>query len=128
MTVDELIAFEKKIAADFEAGLIASPVHLAGGNEEQLIQIFKNIGPDDWVCCAWRSHYHCLLKGVPKDELRNAIYAGRSIALCFPKYKVISSALVGGIAPIAMGIAWSLKRKELPGKVWCFLGDMTIRS
>jgi putative effector of murein hydrolase len=31
--------------------------------------------------------------------------AGRSIALCFPEYRMISSAIVGGICPIAMGIA-----------------------
>jgi TPP-dependent pyruvate/acetoin dehydrogenase alpha subunit len=129
VTADELITFEKGIAADFEAGLIAAPVHLAGGNEDQLISIFEQIDKEnDWICVAWRSHLHCLLKGVPADELRDAIHKGRSIALCFPDHKVISSAIVGGIAPIAVGLAFALKRQGKPGKVWCFLGDMTARS
>jgi len=128
VTADELIAFEKEIAADFEAGKIAAPVHLAGGNEQHLIRIFKQIKPDDWVCCQWRSHYHCLLKGVPPEQLRKAIHDGRSIALCFPEHRILSSAIVGGIAPIAMGIAYALKAQKSKVKVWCFIGDMTARS
>lgn len=128
MTPEDLIAFEKDIAAEFEAGNIKAPVHLAGGNEKQLIDIFKRVKPDDWVLCQWRSHYHCLLKGVPAAELKAAIINGRSIALCFPEYRVVSSAIVGGIAPIAVGLAWSIKRRGGSERVWCFVGDMTGES
>lgn len=124
-TPDRLIAFEDKIAARFEAGDIKAPVHLAGGNEKQLIEYFReNVRPDDWVLSTWRSHYHCLLKGVPEDELEAAIVAGRSIALCFPEHRILSSAIVGGIAPIAAGIAWAIKRSGGNERVHCFIGDM----
>ena len=102
MTIEEMLAFEADIAAEFEIGRIAAPVHLAGGNESQLIEIFKGIKDEDWIACSWRSHLHALLKGVPPAELKAAIMAGRSIALCFPEYRMISSAIVGGICPIAM--------------------------
>lgn len=128
LTADDLLSFEADISAEFEAGKIAAPVHLAGGNEASLIEIFKNIADEDWIACSWRSHYHALLKGVPPNELKAAIMAGRSIALCFPEYRMISSAIVGGICPIAMGIAWALKRQGKPGKVWVFCGDMTACS
>lgn len=128
MTPEDLLAFEEDIAREFEAAKIAAPVHLAGGNETQLIELFKDIKEEDYICCSWRSHYHALLKGVPPSELKAAIMAGRSIALCFPEYRMISSAIVGGICPIAMGIAWALKRQGQPGKVWCFIGDMTATS
>lgn len=128
MTRDDLIAFETLIAADFNAGKIKSPVHLAGGCEGQIIDIFKDIGAGDYVLCGWRSHYHCLLKGVPPDELRAAIYAGRSIALCFPQHRILSSAIVGGICPIAVGIAWAIKKRGGPETVYVFVGDMTAES
>ncbi len=128
MTPDDLIAFEKDIAAEFEAGKIKAPVHLAGGNESALIDIFKGIRPQDWVLCQWRSHYHCLLKGVPSAQVKEAILAGRSIALCFPQHRVLSSAIVGGVAPIATGLAWSIKRRGADEKVYCFVGDMTKRT
>lgn len=123
-----LQAFEEDIAAEFDAGRIPHPVHLADGNELQLIEIFKGISNEDWIACSWRSHYHALLKGVPASEVKAAIMAGRSIALCFPEHRMISSAIVGGICPIALGIAWSLKRDGRPGKVWTFVGDMTAST
>ena len=124
-TTEKLRAFTDEVAEVFNAGQIAAPVHLAGGNEEQLIEIFRDVRPEDWVCGSWRSHYHCLLKGVPPSDLMAAIVAGRSIALCFPDHRVICSAIVGGIMPIALGIAWGIKRRAGAGIVHCFVGDMT---
>lgn len=128
-TPESLIAFEEDIAACYNAGQIRAPIHLHNGNEEQLIQIFKDyVEPDDWVLCSWRSHYHCLLKGVPPTELKAEILAGRSIALCFPKYRLLSSAIVGGTAPIALGLALGIKRRGEKHKVVCFIGDMTAET
>lgn len=124
MTKEDLIAFEDDISATFNAGQIKAPVHLARGNEDQLIELFKSIEPHDWVVGTWRTHYHCLLKGVPPEQLKSAIVAGRSIALCFREYKIISSAMVGGNAPIALGIAWGIKRRGGSERVHCFMGDM----
>lgn len=128
MTPEDLISFEDEMAADFNAGKIKAPLHLAGGNETQLIEIFRDIRPDDWVLCSWRSHYHCLLKGVPPAELKAAIHAGRSIALCFPEYKILSSAIVGGICPIATGLGWAIKERGGNERVHVFVGDMTARA
>ncbi len=128
MTASDLINFETDIANLFNAGKIRAPVHLYSGNEEQMIEIFREVRPEDWVCCSWRSHYQCLLKGVPPEEVRAEILAGRSISLCFPKYRVVSSAIVGGILPIAVGVALGLKRRGEPGRVHCFMGDMTAET
>jgi TPP-dependent pyruvate/acetoin dehydrogenase alpha subunit len=128
VTPENLIAFEKDIAAEFEAGRIKAPVHFAGGNERDLIDIFKGIRPQDWVLCQWRSHYHCLLKGVPSADVKAAILAGRSIALTFPSHRILASAIVGGVCPIATGLAWSIKRREGDERVHCFVGDMTAEA
>ena len=128
MQKEELIKFENEIAEIFNSGKIRAPVHLYHGNEEQIIHIFKNIKKADWVFCSWRSHYQCLLKGVPKKEIKDEILAGRSISLCFPKYNIYSSAMVGGSLPIAVGTAMSLKRKNSKNKVYCFMGEMTSET
>ena len=128
MTPAELIAFEDDITSEFEAGNIKAPVHLAGGNELDLIKIFKNIQPQDWVLCTWRAHYHCLLKGVPPQQVKQAILNGRSIALCFPEYRIFSSALVGGICPWAVGLAYEIKRRNDDERVYCFIGDMASEA
>lgn len=127
-TPEALIAFEQDIAAEFNAGKIRAPIHLDGGNEQQLIEVFKDVRPQDWVCGSWRQHYKCLLKGVPPHQLKTAIMAGHSITLCFPEYRIISSAIVGGIVPIALGLALAIKRGGGLEQVYCFVGDMTART
>ena len=128
LTVEELKNFELMVAKEFNAGKILAPVHLYSGNEEEIIRVFQDIYHDDWVMCSWRSHYQCLLKGVPEEEVFAEILAGRSISLCFPEYRIFSSAIVGGVLPIATGVAMSIKRNEGSNKVHCFLGDMTAET
>lgn len=128
MTPDELIEFETLIAAEFNAGMIPYPVHLESGNENQLIEIFKDVQPNDWIFGSWRLHLKCLLKGVPREALKDAIRRGESMALRFPKERVYGSAIVGGTIPIALGVALAIKQYGGNSKVWCFLGDMTFQS
>lgn len=128
MTPEELIAFEEDIAAEFNAGKIKAPVHLYSGGERELIEIFKDIRPQDWILCSWRSHYQCLLKGVPREELKAKIMAGYSIALSFPEYRILSSAIIGGVLPIAVGLGMAIQRNNENAKVEVFLGDMTAET
>jgi pyruvate dehydrogenase E1 component alpha subunit len=128
MTAQDLINFETEIADAFNQAQVRAPVHLYSGNEEQMIEIFRNIGAEDWVLCSWRSHYQCLLKGVPRERLKREIFEGRSISLCFPEYRVLSSAIVTGVLPIAVGIALAIKRARGTNTVFCFMGEMTAET
>ena len=73
MNKEKLIKFEEEIAELFNSGKIKAPIHLYHGNEDKIIEIFNKIGKDDWVFCTWRSHYQCLLKGVPEKKIKNEI-------------------------------------------------------
>jgi TPP-dependent pyruvate/acetoin dehydrogenase alpha subunit len=125
---EQLIAFETDIAECFNNAMIKAPVHLYDGNEEQMIDIFKNVQPKDWIFCTWRSHYQCLLKGVPPEQLKQDILIGKSITLCYPEYNIYSSAIVTGNIPIATGVALDIKRKGENNHVWCFVGEMTSET
>lgn len=128
MEKKDLVSFEDEIAALFNSGNIRAPVHLYSGNEDQMIKIFRKIRAEDWVFCSWRSHYQCLLKGVPREIVRDEILAGRSISLCFPEHRIYSSAIVGGVLPIAVGAAMALQRGGVDSKVYCFMGEMTAET
>tara|TARA_B100000700_G_C15041166_1_gene855383 strand:+ start:1235 stop:1834 length:600 start_codon:yes stop_codon:yes gene_type:complete len=128
MNKNELIQFENDIAKLFNSAKIKAPIHLHSNNENFLIKFFKKINKNDWIFCSWRSHYHCLLKGVPKSKVKKEILDGKSISLCFPEYGVYSSAIVGGNIPIAVGMAISIKKKKIKNKVYCFIGDMTSET
>src|ERR1035437_9700219 len=128
MDSEELQQFEHEIAALFNEKKIKAVIHLYSGGEEHLLKVCEGIAPEDWVMCSWRSHYQCLLKGVPKDELKAEILAGRSIALCFPDYHIVSSGIVGGIIPIALGVALGIKRSGGSNQVQLFLGGERRRE
>lgn len=128
MTRYDLIAFEEGIASDFNAGLIRYPVHLESGNEDYLINVFKNVRQNDWIFVTWRGHSKALLKGLPPEELRSAIHRGESMALRFDRQRVYGSAIVGGMVPIALGTALAIKRSGADEHVWLFIGDMAAES
>ena len=120
--------FEKKMADHWEAGKVRGPIHLSGGNEDELIEIGKRIKDTDWVFSTWRSHYHALIKGVPSEWLEEEILAGRSITIVSQEHKFYASAIVGAIIPIATGVALANKREGKDDVVWCFIGDMAFET
>jgi pyruvate dehydrogenase E1 component alpha subunit len=123
-----LVQFERMIADHWENGRIKGPIHLSGGNEDELIEIGKRIKTTDWVFSTWRSHYHALIKGVCPVWLEEEILAGRSITIVSKEDKFYSSAIVGGIIPIAVGVAIANKKEGNDDIVWCFVGDMAFES
>jgi pyruvate dehydrogenase E1 component alpha subunit len=127
-TKENLIKYERMIADHWEAGKIKGPVHLSGGNEEQLIEIGKRIKDTDWVFSTWRSHYHALIKGVCPVWLEEEILAGRSITIVSEEQRFYASAIVGAIIPIATGVAMANKRDGKDDKVFCFIGDMAFET
>jgi TPP-dependent pyruvate/acetoin dehydrogenase alpha subunit len=128
VTKEELIAFEEDIAESFNTKQIRAPIHLYHGNEDKMIEIFQSVGKNDWVCCTWRNHYQCLLKGVPKEELKRRILNGKSMVMCIKEHKIVCSSIVGGIPCIAVGLAWAEKLNGTSNKVWCFVGDMSSKT
>lgn len=130
MTKEYLADFEKEIAEIYATGVIKAPVHLRSGREDQLIRIFQDngIGPEDYVFGHWDSHELALLKGVPREEVRQAILDGKSISLCFPAHKVFCTGIVGSLMGTATGAAWALKRQNQGGRVYLFCGDMSSET
>jgi pyruvate dehydrogenase E1 component alpha subunit len=124
----KLIDFEKKIVTLYEKKKIRGPIHLSGNNEDQLINIFKKIKKNDWVFSGWRNHYHAILKNIPLNDIEKQIVKGKSMNLNSMKHNFFTSSIVGGILPVALGVAMALKMKKSKSKVWVFIGDMTYET
>lgn len=129
-TTESLQAFEKKIESLYNQSLIAAPIHLRGGNEQILIDIFnrEDIKEEDWLTGCWGMHLECLLKNTPEEELTQAILDKRSITLNFKKQRIVTSAIVSSVVPISVGISMGIKRKGLKERVFCAVGDMGFLS
>lgn len=122
-TKEELIKFVDKMADHHDAGRLPFAIHLPGGNEEQLIEIFKEIKDGDYVISTHRNWYHALLHGLPEEEVEQKILNGRSMFMFDRSKNFYVSAIIGGTPGIAAGIAWALKKKKSDQRVWCFIGD-----
>lgn len=122
-TKEQLISFENKIIDLFENGYLPYLLHLNQGNENQLIEIFKDIDEGDYILSTHRSHYHYLLAGGNEKNLEEKIRNGESMHIFDKKINFLTSSILAGMAPIAAGIAFSLKLEQSPHKVWCFIGD-----
>ena len=127
-TKEQLVQFELDAKEEWESGSVLGPVHLSKGNEEQLIEIFQYVHPDDWVFSTWRNHFHALLHGISPDWLMDEIKRGRSMKVINKKHNFVISAIVGGGFSHAVGVAMALKRKGSKRRVWCFVGDMTMET
>lgn len=127
-TPEKLLEFSKEISDIYERGEIRAPIHLSDGSEEELIKFFKDqeITQDTWIFSQWRSHFHWLLSGRDPEELKTQILEGRSMHVY--GHKFITSSIVAGIAPIALGIAYALKKSRSKEKVYCFLGCMSMST
>jgi TPP-dependent pyruvate/acetoin dehydrogenase alpha subunit len=135
LTAADLIAFERRIADQWEAGDLPCLLHLSGGNESHLLDLFRPDPPTlhrgvlqgDWIFSTHRNHYHALLAGIPAEKLEADIAAGRSMFVYSAAHNFLTSSVLAGTCAIAAGVAFDLKRKMAdPNRsphVWCFLGD-----
>jgi len=123
MNKEDLINFENEIVDMYENGEIPYLLHICGGNEDELINIFKNINKDDYKISTHRTHYHYLLSGGEPDKLKDEIKRGNSMFIFDKELNFLSTSIVAGGPCIAAGISYGLKMKNSNRKVWCFVGD-----
>ncbi len=136
--METVIDFENKTKADWESGDLPCLLHLAGGNEKELVEIFNEVRPGDWIFSTHRNHYHALLAGVPVQVVREKINRGDSMFVYSKAHNFFCSAVLAGCCGIAAGVAWELKQRNwidrnvqfmypnaprVDPKVWCFIGD-----
>lgn len=122
-SAQELKDFVSEIANLHDEGRLPFAIHLPGGNEEKLIEIFKQIRPGDYVFSTHRNWYHALLHGVPRDVVKHHIMNARSMFMFDRSRNFFVSAIIGGTPAIAAGVALGLKKNGSSAKVWCFVGD-----
>jgi TPP-dependent pyruvate/acetoin dehydrogenase alpha subunit len=111
------------------------PMHFCIGQEGAPTALAPLLRPGDYIVSHYRSHGYYLAKGGPLTEMiaefhgkttgSNSGLAG-SMELANEEAKFYSGAIVGGPIAIAMGMAFALKYRGVPGVAIAVVGDGSL--
>lgn len=124
ITPQQLIQTEEEIRDLWNDGQLPYLTHLEASTDGSLEQFMcdyfhGNVKPTDWVCASHRCHIAYQLHGG--TDLVEQVKRGRSMFLYKPNF--LCSAIVAGVAPIAVGLALGVQRRGEVCRVHCFGGD-----
>lgn len=124
---------EEALADDYKHLNIRCPMHLSIGQEAIAVGVCENLRKTDKVFSSHRAHAHYLAKGGSLPKLVAELY-GRSEGCCggaggsmhltdLEAGFVASTAIVGGIVPVAVGCSWADKLSGNDNVTVVFFGD-----
>ena len=124
---------EERIAEDFIASKIFSFIHLSIGQEGSAVGVEFAINSQDMVFGNHRSHGHFLAKGGNFERMIREIYGdmggcchgyGGSMHMLDRSVGFVGSTpILGSVAPIAVGLAFSQKYKKSDAVTVVYIGD-----
>ena len=134
--------FEQQCERGFRAGKVGGYLHLYIGQEAVSLGVLSSYKTGDQALSSYRDHAHCLILGSDPNKLMAEIYGkgtgvsrgkGGSMHLFDKKHGFAGGyGIVGGNAPLAVGIGWALKHApEFKGNgniCVCFLGDGSMNA
>lgn len=130
--------FEERLVHLYEQGLIKGHYHVYIGQEATGVAAISHLKADDYLFTTHRNHGHLLGRGARPEALMAEILGratglngGRSGTLhpVAPELGVVhTSAIVGGVLPLAAGAAFSAKRRGSGQIAMAFFGDATMEE
>src|SRR5512147_210599 len=125
--------FEETVLENFPKGLFFGTTHTYIGQEADAVGVLAHLQPQDFVFSNHRCHGHFLTYGGSTYELF-AELMGRSTGVCGGRggsqhlhwRNFYSNGVLGGIIPVATGMALAEKRLGSGAITIVFLGDGTL--
>ena len=129
---------EEAIAESYHEQEMRCPVHLATGQEAISVGVCANLLKTDYVMSTHRSHLHYLAKGGNLKAMLAEIYGkstgcsrgiGGSQHLTDIEAGFLGATpIVGGIIPVAVGVAFGVSLKRGEQVIVVFFGDAAVEE
>jgi len=129
--------FEEQCVQLSLAGKFPGHYHLYIGQEATAVAACAALLPEDFVFSTWRNHGHLLARGAAPDRMLAEIlgksggYAGGKSGTLHLAVRELgipaTSAMVGGVLPLATGAAVACKRRG-SGIAVAFFGDAALEE
>ncbi len=127
--------FEERTSEMYVKAKIGGYCHLNLGEEATIVGLMAALKPEDYIYTNYREHGYILARGVPPGPIMAELFGketgvargrGGSMHLFDADTHFMGGyAIVGGQVPLAVGAAYALKYKGLPGVVVAQMGDGT---
>lgn len=125
--------FDETVLENYPRGVFFGTTHTYLGQEANAVGVLCHLHPGDVVFSNHRGHGHFLAAGGDPRALF-AELMGKSTGVCGGRggsqhlhwHNFYSNGVLGGIVPVATGMALAEKRKGTGAVVVCFLGDGTL--
>jgi len=124
---------EEKICEHYYEDEMKTPMHMSMGGEAIAVGVCHSLKTEDQIFGTYRSHAIYIAKTGDTDNFFAEMYGkdtslqkgkGGSMHLCAPESGFMgTSAIVGSIIPVAVGVAFANKRKGNGKLVTAFFGD-----
>jgi pyruvate dehydrogenase E1 component alpha subunit len=130
--------FDECVVRLREEDVFSGHYHVYFGQEVTGAAACLNASADDYIFTTHRNHGHLLARGVDpapmlaeilgRETGTNGGVAG-TFHLSAPEKNILhTSAVVGGIMPIAVGMAFGLRRRSQPGVVMAIFGEGSLQE
>jgi pyruvate dehydrogenase E1 component alpha subunit len=130
--------FEQQALKHYNNGAMGGFLHLYIGQESVAVGTASLMNGKDEIITAYRDHGHALAVGMGMDECMAELFGkgtgcskgkGGSMHFFAPdKHYWGGHGIVGGQAPLGMGLAFALKYKGFKGCAVAFLGDGAVNQ
>ncbi len=125
--------FETRVAEQYTKGRVAGFCHLYAGEEAVALGAMWHLRKDDYVIGSYRDHGYYLLRGGDPRKCMAELF-GRLEGCCKGKGGSMHMfdwdinflggyAIVGGMCPLAVGVAKAVQYRKEDRAVLCFFGD-----
>lgn len=125
--------FEETVLHNFPKGVFSGTTHTYLGQEANAAGVLAHLLPDDIVFSNHRCHGHFIayggdLRGLFAEMMgkETGVCGGRGGSQHLQSGNFYSNGVLGGIVPVATGMALAEKYKKTGAIVICFLGDGTL--
>jgi len=125
--------FEERIRFLFLEGIMPGTIHQYDGQEACAVGVCEALEENDLIGSTHRPHGHAIARGIPLTEAMAELF-GKTTGCCkgkggsmhlgdVEKGMLPAVAIVGGNAPIMMGVALGYRIQGLPRVAVSFVGD-----
>ncbi len=130
--------FEQTALQYYQAGQMGGFLHLYIGQESVAVGTLSLRNEHDQVIAGYRTHGQALAMGMSMRECMAELFGkatgcskgkGGSMHFFAPQQNYWGGhGIVAGQTPLALGLAYALKYKSLPGCCLCYLGDGAVNQ